>query len=179
MNSNNDNQLCRALCEFQKIVQQPEKSKVAKGAKFSYKYADLPDVIKALKPMHEFGLSYTQLVGFEPGCVVIKTICNHVSGEGLESVFKMPCQQTDAQSLGKIITYGRRYALSAMFGIAAEDDEDCNTVNRCQSPHLDKDLSFALNKYNLSQKEIASRIIEAREKKSEDDHSKNNQSEGT
>lgn len=39
----------------------------------------------------------------------------------------IPLVKNDPQAMGAAISYGRRYALSAMLGIVTEDDNDCET----------------------------------------------------
>lgn len=41
----------------------------------------------------------------------------------------MPAAKADPQGVGSAITYGRRYALSAICGIASEEDDDANAAS--------------------------------------------------
>jgi hypothetical protein len=52
----------------------------------------------------------------------------HESGQWIKSKLKMPIEKVTAQSIGSTITYGRRYGLSAITGIAQYDD-DGNSVS--------------------------------------------------
>ena len=47
----------------------------------------------------------------------------HVSGQWLENEFTLPMVKSDPQAAGSAITYARRYALQALFGIPAVDDD--------------------------------------------------------
>ena len=47
----------------------------------------------------------------------------HESGQWIKSRLKMPIEKATAQAIGSTITYGRRYGLSAMVGIAQYDDD--------------------------------------------------------
>jgi hypothetical protein len=47
----------------------------------------------------------------------------HSSGEWLEQEYFIPLGKMDAQAAGSAITYARRYALQAIAGIPAEDDD--------------------------------------------------------
>ena len=47
----------------------------------------------------------------------------HNSGQWIKSKLKMPITKPDAQGVGATITYARRFALSAMVGIAQMDDD--------------------------------------------------------
>ena len=41
----------------------------------------------------------------------------------MRSKIKLPLAKVDAQGVGAAVTYGRRYGLSAMVGIAQYDDD--------------------------------------------------------
>jgi hypothetical protein len=62
--------------------------------------------------------------------VGLKTMLLHSSGEWVQESFYLPLEDkkgiSTAQAAGSIITYLRRYALSAMLGIVADEDTDGN-----------------------------------------------------
>jgi hypothetical protein len=71
-----------------------------------------------------------QLVSSENG-IGVETVLMHSSGEWLSSSITLPFGEgekgrTMAQNAGAIITYLRRYGLSAMLGIYADEDTDGN-----------------------------------------------------
>ena len=47
----------------------------------------------------------------------------HTSGEWISATLSMPVERETAQGFGSALSYCRRYALTAMLGIAAEDDD--------------------------------------------------------
>jgi len=97
---------------------------------FKSNYADLHAVIKASFPyLSKNGLSVTQ--GNEPikGAVCVTTTLMHSSGQWIRSKVKLPLAKVDAQGVGSAITYGRRYGLSSMVGIAQFDD-DANSIRK-------------------------------------------------
>ena len=53
----------------------------------------------------------------------------HSSGQWIRSKVKLPLAKVDAQGVGSAITYGRRYGLSSMVGIAQFDD-DANSIRK-------------------------------------------------
>ena len=57
------------------------------------------------------------------------TTLMHSSGQWLRSKIKLPLSKVDAQGVGAAVTYGRRYGLSAMVGIAQYDD-DANSIRK-------------------------------------------------
>jgi hypothetical protein len=111
---------------------------------FKHKYAPLDVVINTIRPvMAEYGLSYTQFTGtgVEPETVTITTLLLHESGEWMESEpLTLPAYQVrsggakeySAQGAGIALTYGRRYQLTAMLGIASEDDDDAEGLGQQQ-----------------------------------------------
>ena len=56
----------------------------------------------------------------------ITTRLVHESGQWMEGTLSLPVERPNAQGAGSAITYGRRYALAAMCGIVADDDDDGN-----------------------------------------------------
>lgn len=92
---------------------------------FKSKYADLASVVEAIRqPLSENGLSYVQLtVPSEKEEVQIETILMHSSGEWISAIIALPVAKADAQGFGSAMTYARRYGLSAMVGVAPEDDD--------------------------------------------------------
>lgn len=101
---------------------------VKKGAEnpfFKSKYADLSSVWAAIREaLASNGLAVVQEPGTaEAGRVKIATILLHESGEYIRSEMTLPVTKPDAQGYGSAITYGRRYALQSIIGIAPEDDD--------------------------------------------------------
>ena len=96
----------------------------------NYKYATLDSVIELLSlvlPKH--GLGWVQALSTEEGRPVLVTRIIHESGEWIEDALALPQTKlaggaNESQELGASITYFKRYALSAMFGIATDDDTD-------------------------------------------------------
>lgn len=91
---------------------------------FKSKYADLKEVVKAVKePFANNGLSYTQFPIENNGRIGVETILMHESGEYITNSFTVNLSKQDAQGAGSAITYCRRYALQAIAGIPSEDDD--------------------------------------------------------
>lgn len=95
------------------------------------RYANLGDVIKTAQPvLARHGLSYAQAVFTVDQAIGIETILMHKSGQWMSS--RMALHPGDekgisgAQAAGKTITYLRRYTLSAMLGVYADEDADGN-----------------------------------------------------
>lgn len=91
---------------------------------FKSQYADLASVWDACRaPLSKHGLSVLQPVSADGAKVTVTTILAHSSGEWLEESLTMTAQQNTPQGVGSAITYGRRYGLASMVGIAPEDDD--------------------------------------------------------
>ena len=97
---------------------------------FNYKYAELDQILGIVRPiLTTHGISIIQMVvGGDDLHIRIATRLLHTSGEWLQSILAMPIEQRKgmavAQCLGSSVTYGRRYALQSICGIAAEEDTD-------------------------------------------------------
>lgn len=116
---------------------------------FKSKYADLNSVVDAVRiPFAENGLSYSQFPIFEDGKVGVETILMHSSGEWISSKLLLPMVKQDPQAAGSAITYARRYALQAIAGIPAEDD-DGNAATHAKP----KDYSKAIAWYKSASQE--------------------------
>lgn len=127
--------LYEALAKAQGEMGQPAKNKTAKLGTYSYKYADLADVIACFKPhFAKHGLAHHQGISTSEHGLHISTRITHSSGEFIESRLTMPLPaDAKPQSLGSMITYGRRYALSPMVGIAPDDDDDAAMAQHAES----------------------------------------------
>lgn len=97
---------------------------------FKSGYADLHAVIKSAFPyLSKHGLSVSQGNEIIPGAICVTTTLMHSSGQWLRSKIKVPLSKVDAQGVGAAMTYGRRYGLSAIVGIAQYDD-DGNSISK-------------------------------------------------
>ena len=86
------------------------------------------------------------------------------TGEWIEyDPIKMKPVKNDPQSIGSAITYAKRYALSAIFGITSDPDDDGNeaTQTKKQAPAKKKDEPvISIEKANYYLKEIAAISVE-------------------
>ena len=93
---------------------------------FKSVYADLASCYEACRePLTKNGIAVFQ--GIEDSTdgesVTLNTMLLHSSGEWLSSSLRMPLLKKDPQAVGSVITYARRYGLSAAIGLASEDDD--------------------------------------------------------
>lgn len=124
--------LFKAMIKAAPEIQSISKSKQAYG----YKYATLDsliDMLRGVLPKH--GLWFTQIPKRSDGRSVLTTRVFHESGEWMEDDIEMTDTElqgkaNDTQKLGASITYFRRYALSSIFGVSADEDVDGNLNSR-------------------------------------------------
>jgi hypothetical protein len=109
---------------------------------FKSKYADLASVWDACRePLSKHGLAVLQPVSADGPRVTVTTMLVHSSGEWIGEALTMTAQQNTPQGVGSAITYGRRYGLSSMVGIAPEDD-DGNAAS-ARAPRVVEEPIFA------------------------------------
>lgn len=129
--SDETNELTKALAESQAEFAKITKSKTAEvtmktGGKYSYSYADLADVIDAVRPVlakHQIATMQAIDLDSDTGNLVLITRLGHASGQWIEAHYPLP-SGASAQEMGSAVTYARRYSLSALTAIVAEDDDD-------------------------------------------------------
>jgi len=117
------NELAAALAKAQSEIRGAVKD--ANNSHFRSDYATLQSVWDACRePLTKHGLSIVQAPGNdENGNVTVETMLLHSSGQWMSSVLACKPQKQDAQGLGSVVTYLRRYALAAVGGIAQADDD--------------------------------------------------------
>jgi len=101
------------------------KSKDGDRLLYKYKYADLADLSAAVLPkLAAQGIAWTcPTVVDDAGRLILRGRLIHSSGEQLDAVWPLP-STADSKVLGGAVTYGRRYLLSTLTGVAAEEDND-------------------------------------------------------
>ena len=151
--------LAVALAKFQGEVRNAPKS--ANNPFFKSKYTPLDVVVDHIRPILEKnGLSYIQSCGGDGALVTVTTLILHESGEWIElEPLALKADKVTAQGAGSAITYARRYALTAAFGIASDEDDDGNAASGNGKPkthtHLCKDCGSSMTD------DIAARTLKA------------------
>lgn len=148
--------IAAALALFQAEVDNPKHS--ADNPFFKSRYTPLNDVINHVRPvLAKHGLAVLQnpqsgepqvieTVEVENGVekkvtrviqsITVTTRLVHKSGEWIEGEpLSMPAEKITPQGAGSVITYARRYALSAILGIASEGDDDGNSAEPDKDRH--------------------------------------------
>lgn len=91
---------------------------------FKSQYATLESVYEAIRgPLAEQGLSVIQPTEWVGDKTFVRTVIVHSSGQWVDGLYPIITQKNDPQGLGSGMSYARRYALMAMVGIPASDDD--------------------------------------------------------
>jgi hypothetical protein len=118
-----------ALLKVQEEIKNPENSANNPFAKS--KYAPLNEILNMVRPLfNKNGLILIQNTGTTTEGAYVQTVIAHKDGEVLE--FDKLClkdarMSNPVQAMGSAITYGRRYQLTSILGIAGEEDTDGET----------------------------------------------------
>lgn len=123
-------EMSKAMAKFQSEVKQPFKD--ANNPFFKSKYVPLESVVESITsiaPKH--GISFVQWASNdENGRVGVSTMIMHTSGEYIEfDPVYMNADKNTAQGAGALISYLKRYSLSAVFGITSDQDDDGNQAS--------------------------------------------------
>lgn len=110
-------------------------SKDATNPHFKSSYATLASVLDACRE----ALAANEIAVFQPASaegakVTVATMLVHSSGEWISTPLTVTAQQSTPQGIGSAITYARRYGLSAMVGVGAEDDDGNSASQPLRSP---------------------------------------------
>ena len=122
--------LAKAQGEFPAIPKEKTAHIKSDKANYTYRYAELGAILSACRPaLSKHALAITQII--TNGNLI--TWLLHEAGGRLESVIPIPTFNLP-QALGSWLTYMRRYTVSALLGVAAEDDDDGAAAQDHQVP---------------------------------------------
>lgn len=132
--------LCKSQLSYNKLI------KEATNPFFKSRYADLAACIESVRePLAANGLSVIQTTDVinETGVIVVETVLMHTSGQWISGRYPLtPSKERDPQSMGSALTYARRYALTAMLGIASEDDDGETASGKTTQPVKPQDTRY-------------------------------------
>lgn len=96
---------------------------------FKNKFASLANITKKVIPvLTKHGFSYTVGSFVDNGVLIIQAHLLHESGESRD--FQFPITETQPQRIGSAITYAKRYAIQALTGVVADEDDDGNAATQ-------------------------------------------------
>ncbi len=153
--------LAKALAKAQGQIKAAVKG--AENPFFKSSYADLPAVFKACREhLSANDIAVIQATGFDEAGVFLETTLAHASGEWVSGIYPVRPVKPDPQSMGSAITYSRRYALSAMVGVVADDEDDdgarasgnvaSNAIHNSPTFQKDKDVEDGVKNWCDKQK---------------------------
>lgn len=120
------NELATALAAAQAEMKNAPLNKT--NPHFKSRYADLAGIRDTVTPaLTKHGLAIVQGTDTTDSGIVVVTKLVHKSGQWIESRF--PISYDKPQAMGSAYTYARRYSLSAMCAISADEDDDANAAN--------------------------------------------------
>lgn len=144
-------------------IEQPKKShkvtvSLKSGGSYTYSYADLADVDKAImKAIEKTAVDGKPLLTYRfeidngaEGVSAETVIIDAATGyeERTNRVWFKNANVGKAQDSASLISYAKRYSLSAAFGIASEDDDDAQAQIRNQEQTIDKaGIEIIVNEY--------------------------------
>jgi hypothetical protein len=118
------NELAAALAKAQGMMENAIMNRI--NPHFKTKYADLAAIRDVSRePFSANGLAIVQTIGDG----VLHTRLLHTSGQWIASEHPLPMSGRP-QEIGSALTYARRYSLSALIGIAADEDDDATGAEK-------------------------------------------------
>lgn len=120
--------LAKAQGEFEPILRDKTVTVVMKsGGRYTFSYAPLESILHAVTPaLSSNGLALTQSLSVVEGKDFVETTLRHSSGEVLCNSIPLFIKEDGPQAYGSALTYARRYGVTLLLCVAADEDEDGN-----------------------------------------------------
>lgn len=127
-------ELAGALVCAQAALSDVHTDAAANTGKYRYTYATLATTWNAIRePLTSNGLALIQGVQTEGSQVVVTARLVHTSGQWVETSLALPLPRDPTpQAVGSAVSYGRRYTLQALVGVATSDDDGAEASRRPQ-----------------------------------------------
>jgi hypothetical protein len=148
-----------AQSEIEAVIEADASANITQTVKA--KYATLAGLLARVRPiLAKHGITIKQFPGrihrlgtdgnrqmFLP---IITSLTHVKSGQGEAFVWELPLNKVDPQAIGSLSTYGRRYAIAGIFGIATVDDDAAaasikNKIDREQGADIIDTLIVDIN----------------------------------
>lgn len=123
-------------------------------------YADLAAIVKASRPyLAKNGLCVIQKIVPNGTVDYLYTVLGHTSGQFVESKMRIVPGKEDIQSVGKCITYLRRYCYAALIGVVScndsEDDDGESIMKEVRKAEATKTATISKERLEVIAKELA------------------------
>ncbi len=134
--------ISQALVKFQSQLKPVNKD--SENPFFKSSYADLSSILQAVMPLLSAnGLALSQPMKVQEGATILITKLIHESGEEMSSEMILP-HHADPQKFGALISYYKRYQLSALLSIST-CDEDCDANTLVPEKALNKSVNTPIS----------------------------------
>ena len=130
------NELATALAKAQGAFEIADMD--SENPHFKSKYASLGSIILAVKKgLTTNGLAISQMLVENEKGMALETTLFHSSGQWLSGAVPVMLDKQNMQGLGSAITYAKRYAIAAILGVVADQDDDGEAaIGRSQNGQL-------------------------------------------
>jgi hypothetical protein len=124
-------QIAPALVRAQAAMENPARNRSVQvrtqAGAYTFRYATLDKITDLTRRvLADNGLCVLQpIVSTERGPALVTRLL-HESGQWMECEIGLPPLGQNPQAFGSVVTYVRRYSISAMLNIAADEDDDAN-----------------------------------------------------
>ena len=148
----------QAFIEAYADMSNPKKN--AANPAFRSKYANLEELLAQTRPiLAAVELALVQEPVSEEGRSGVHTYLKYKTDETLDfGRYTVPLSKHDAQGAGSAITYCRRYAIAAIFGLAQEDD-DGNAASKPQAKRETKAQAAPESKTQAAVKAVSEGVL--------------------
>jgi hypothetical protein len=116
------------------------------GGSYSFSYAPLEAILRAVQPaLSEEGLALSQNIVADGSQEYVETILS-LGPQFLTTRVKIITGESGPQAYGSALTYARRYGITLLLCVCADEDDDANTAegNEVEEKRLSQDAIKAL-----------------------------------
>ncbi len=162
--SEQTSEIVPAFIAFQSEVETA--SKDSTNPHFKSKYADLTSIWEACRSyLAKHQLAVIQSPSYADGRIILTTRIFHKSGQWIQGELSLKPVKDDPQASGSTITYARRYTISSMLGIVADEDDDGSTASKQSNEAAENTrLRAKINQLESQVKELDLKLKTALEK---------------
>lgn len=135
--------LAAAQGEFGAVIRDKTVTVTMKsGGKYTFSYAPLESILHAVKSsLSKNGLALTQALNCIEGKEFVETTLRHSSGQTISNRIPIFVKDDGAQAYGSALTYARRYGVTLLLCISADDDDDGNAAEGHSAEAKQKEAS--------------------------------------
>lgn len=122
--------LAKAQGEFSPVLRDKTVTVTMRsGGKYTFSYAPLESILHAVKSaLSKNGLSLTQAMVVQDGKDYVETTLRHASGQSISNRIPLFVKDEGPQAYGSALTYARRYGVTLLLCVSADDDDDGNAA---------------------------------------------------